>query len=168
MKAYQTKPLATLFFLLGILYTSLAQSQNPVKLDYPEQLNFKKVRITTKTWEEIKSPTLELYPSTNTLDYINPLNQKKLNLGLENIHTIEYQKGSKALIWGLVGAGTGILVFSAINEANNWGDPFNDVSSSTIGATFFACTGLGFSIGALIGSKSKKYKKIYVNNQFVK
>jgi hypothetical protein len=160
MKSIYFKIIPILFLINFCLFTSAQESQPGKQLyNFPDKLNYTKVKITTLQWDELKSPNLELLPNQNGIKYFDIRTKNQINLGLDKIHMIEYQTGSKALLWGLIGAGTGIAVFSALLKS--------DMNSQTLTPVFFACTGVGISIGVLIGSGNKKYKKIYSNGQFV-
>jgi hypothetical protein len=125
-----------------------------------------KVRVTTSDWRKISGTKLNLFHNQSSIVITDKLNTNS-RLELSNIYTIEQQKGTRALFYGLLFGAGAFLISSQIAYMNDDPDDFNDgLDSSTIGTIIIGGTGLGLSIGFLIGHKSKKYKRIYYNGQF--
>ena len=124
------------------------------------------VKVTLKNWEVIKAKEVR-YNEKNNFIHFPQKDHTHINYNLKEVYTIEHKKGSHTLLYSFCGLAAGSLVFYGIYKVNDWDDPFNDVSSSKISSTFFACAGLGVGIGFIIGRTKGKYKLIYQNGKFV-
>jgi len=142
------KIILSIIILSNLCYLTLSQ-----EIKFPKDSIFFDVRVTTKNWDDIISPELRFNYNQNSFVLLNKNNQL-INYKLDNIYSIEQQKGSRALRGSLIGGAIGMLIGTLCKD---------DINNST----FFLCTGGGLSIGLLIGYGIKKYKKIYFNEQFV-
>ena len=156
-----------LLFVLCMAANEELSAQSEHSYHFPAQKIFKNAKIQAYSGEWIRSQAIQLLPQSDAIGYTLAGQTKNVELHLKEINSIEVQKGSNALMYGLLGAGVGMSVFYVINEANDWDNPFNDVSSSKIASTFFVCTSIGTGIGIAVGIGKKKYKKIYMNGNFV-
>jgi hypothetical protein len=155
-----------LTIITSVVWSAVGFSQE-AKYNFPNELQYKSIRIQTYAGKTLEGKQLTLVPASNSVRYSITTSADQMELQLKEINAIDIQKGNHAFIYGLVGFGVGVTAFYLIHEANNWGDPFNDVSSKTISSTFFITSGIGIGLGVAIGAGKKKYKKIFINGSFV-
>jgi len=151
-----------LFFVLGQVFSQ----SNSTFYDYPEEMEYKNVRISTMSTNLIISPILNLDSKTNSIIYLELSLNKKVSVPLEEVLTIEvatHGSGSTTVIGGLLGLGLGLVAFQGINSAVQAKDPLKTASFGI----FAVCAGVGTSLGAFLGYKSKTYKKIFEDGSFI-
>jgi hypothetical protein len=153
-----------LLFVLSIFYQYNILCQNDTQLS---DTTLYKVKVTTGNWDIVKANKLDYHYLPRNIVLYDKYN-KESSYNLSNIYSIEQQKGNRAWLYGAVGAVGAFFISYAIAYSGDDPNDYNDgLESSTIGAIIIGGTSVGFSLGFIIGSSSKKYKKIYYNGQFV-
>ena len=157
------RKMANLFFVFLIISIPqhIIYSQNPlaikshknalVELKTGEFLNFKEIEL------DLQNKVAKGFKTT----------EHDVNLDFQNIYAIQAQRGHKGFGRGLIGAGIGLLGFSAILYGAGWDEIDSDVKTSTINATFFSMVGAGFAVGFVIGAKQKKHKRIFYDGRYL-
>ncbi|MCD4772304.1 MAG: hypothetical protein K8R41_02845 [Bacteroidales bacterium] len=146
--------------LLMILFFSIALIAQKEYIEINK--NYSTARIYKKDYKIIKVTSLKL--TNDTLVTFKNLNSQKLEqLSVKYIKYFSIKDGSKALTYGLLGAGSGLLG-SLLGVLEVKADPYLDDSNVNYAPIIIGITA-GFGIiGAFIGAFHYKWKRLYIKD----
>lgn len=147
--------ITTLSILILFCSSSFAQKEYVQK-----NKNYTLARIYQKDNKILKVNNLELINDTVIIFKVVGTPQKE-ELSVSNVKYVSVKKGSKALPFGLMGAGIGLFSV-AITHATHSSDPYTeDFNWAPMYVGFTVGCGV---IGAFIGAFSYKWKRLYFQN----
>lgn len=151
-------PLLTLLILLGVSVSAQRQKEYIQK-----KKNYSVARLYKKNYKIIKVHNLEMINDT-TMTFNAIGSAKENQIPISDLRYISVHDGSRALTYGLIGAGTGLLT-SLIAYASVSADPYASVDQSKVAPVFIGFT-VGFgALGAIIGAFSYKWKRLYFQSK---
>jgi len=128
-----------------------------------KKINYSVARIYKKNYKIIKVNNLKMINDT-TITFNAVGSAKDNQIPVSELRYISVRDGSRALTYGLIGAGTGLLT-SLIAYASVSADPSSNVDNSKIAPVFIGFT-VGFgALGAIIGAFSYKWKRLYFQSK---
>ncbi len=149
--------------LLLTLIICIGFNSNAQKEYIENNKNYSVARIYHKNYKIFKVHNLEMI--NDTLMTFKSIDSGKMEeLSAEEVRYISVRHGSRALTYGLIGAGIG-LASSLIAVASVSVDPSVDDSNANYAPIIIGFTvGCGF-IGAVIGAFNYKWKRLYFQNR---
>lgn len=148
------KPAKFIYLVISfLLLAQISYSQNKEEV-------FEKYRALLKSGENVVIEQGQL-TSSGLLDATNP--QNKIVIPLSDIRALDRYSGTKALEYGLYGAGCGLLG-SLLGIAQVQADP-NKKLKDNAATIVIAITAVCGVIGALIGMGNEKWEQVPLNNQ---